>query len=658
VIAALSVAGAISLFAGSASAVTPPNVVFIVTDDQRADTLDVMPKTRQLFEAEGTHFPNAFDTTPLCCPSRASILTGRYEHNHGVLDSPFVPLFDHGSTIERRLQQAGYSTGIFGKFLNGWKLTNDPPYFDKWAVFNNGPYTDFQANVQGTTKTISEYATGFVARKAEEFIQGAEQNDARPWFLYVAPTAPHRPFTPEAKYLNANVPPFVENPAFFEADRSDKPPYVQQTANDPNAILDERTAQLRMLMSVDDLVSGVFSALDATGETQNTLAFFISDNGFLWGEHGLEGKPYPYTYDVKAPIYMRWPGHVSPGVDDGRIAANIDFSPTVLDAAGIPPEPAMDGMSLLAGGSRGRIHLERLFASEAGSIHVPTWGSVAIWASTRTPSYQYTEQYGEGSIRYIEDSTASATPLFTGTDPVSPANDNSPLVKGTAAAGSTVRLYKAATTADCTAANLAATGTAAAFASPGLAVSVPDDSSTRFRATATDLAGNRSGCSTGSKIYVEDSEAPVAPTLTGTDPVSPANDNSPLVKGTAATGSTVRLYKAATTADCTAANLAATGTAAAFASPGLAVSVPDNSSTRFRATATDLAGNKSGCSTSSIVYIEDSTLVALASSSNKLFGLASLPAEPTLTDTGPDSPANANFPRVKGTADAGTTVRL
>jgi hypothetical protein len=181
-------------------------------------------------------------------------------------------------------------------------------------------------------------------------------------------------------------------------------------------------------------------------------------------------------------------------------------------------------------------------------------------------------------------------------------------VKGTAATGSTVNLYKAATTSDCTPANLVATGTAAAFASPGFSVSVADNTSTRFRATATDVAGNTSACSTSSKAYAEDSTPPGSPSLTDTDPNSPANDNNPFVKGNAAAGSTVNLYVAATTSDCTSVNLAATGTAASFASPGLTASVADNTSTRFRATATDAAGNTSACSTSSIVYVEDSSL--------------------------------------------------
>ncbi len=224
-------------------------------------------------------------------------------------------------------------------------------------------------------------------------------------------------------------------------------------------------------------------------------------------------------------------------------------------------------------------------------------------------------------------------PTLTDSDPDSPANDNSPRIKGTAQAGATVKLY---TTANCTG-PVAAEGTAAELASPGLQVSVTGDSSTTFRGTTTH-DGDTSVCSSSSLTYAEDSTPPGEPSVTDTDPDSPAGDNSPRVKGTAAAGTTVKLY---TDVSCTSA-IAGQGSAASFASPGLQVSVANNSSTTFYATATDAAGNPSGCSSTSVTYVEDSTA----------------PAEPTVTDTDPDSPANENSPRVKGTAPAGTTVKL
>ncbi len=247
-----------------------------------------------------------------------------------------------------------------------------------------------------------------------------------------------------------------------------------------------------------------------------------------------------------------------------------------------------------------------------------------------------------GSIVYEEDSTPPSAPTPSSTAPRSPANDNSPKVIGAAESGSTVAVYAAATTTGCTPANLRATGTGADFALPGIAVAVVDNTSTRFRATATDRAGNVSACSSASVVYQENSAIPPAPSFSATVPASPANDNNPELVGSAQTGSTLTLYAAATGADCIPANVIASGTAATFASPGISISVPDNSTTTVRATATDEASNVSACSPTSILYIEDSTA----------------PAAPTLGSTNPASPANNNTPTLVGTAEAGSTVTV
>jgi hypothetical protein len=228
-----------------------------------------------------------------------------------------------------------------------------------------------------------------------------------------------------------------------------------------------------------------------------------------------------------------------------------------------------------------------------------------------------------------------APPSISDTDPDSPANDNNPEVKGSAPAGtSLVRLYD---NASCTSPSIAQ-GTAAAFSSPGITPHVNDDTTTTFHATATDSLGGVSDCSPSSITYVEDSTPPATPGVTDSDPDSPANDNSPRIKGTADAGSTVRLY---TTNDCTGA-VAAQGLASAFASPGLLVSIGNDVTATYHATATDTAGNVSGCSATSITYVEDSTP----------------PSTPAPGTTEPGSPANNNSPRILGSAQANTTVSL
>jgi hypothetical protein len=228
--------------------------------------------------------------------------------------------------------------------------------------------------------------------------------------------------------------------------------------------------------------------------------------------------------------------------------------------------------------------------------------TVSVADNTTTTLYaNATNSWGASScsgtsVSYTEDSAPPAAPTVSSTSPASPANNNAPKVIGSAEAGSTVKVY---TNSTCTSA-VAAIGTATAFASPGLGVSVADNTTTSFYATATDLAGNLSACSATSVSYVEDSTPPAAPTVSSTNPASGANNNEPKVIGSAASGSTVKIY---TNSTCTSA-VAATGTAAAFASPGLTVSVADNSTTTFYATASDSAGNASSCSTTSVKYEE------------------------------------------------------
>jgi hypothetical protein len=230
---------------------------------------------------------------------------------------------------------------------------------------------------------------------------------------------------------------------------------------------------------------------------------------------------------------------------------------------------------------------------------------------------------------------APAPPEVTGTDPASPANDNTPQVLGTVEAGTvSVDIH---TTPDCSDQPVG-NGTVVEFETVGIEVTVPDNSTTSFYATASDAVDpDPSACSTTFATYVEDSTAPAAPTVTGTEPVSPANDNNPVVKGTADQGTTVSIYS---TADCSGSPLA-TGAAALFAGAGIPVAVPDDTTTTFRATATDQAGNVSSCSATSAEYVEDSTAEA-----------------PVLTGTDPASAANENNPRVTGTAEAGSTVEL
>jgi arylsulfatase A-like enzyme len=398
-VAALSVLGVVT----PASAASRPNVLIILTDDQPDGTLSVMPDLRRWMVRGGLRFTKAHATTPLCCPARASIMTGRYVHNHLVQDNDRGRLLDEKATIQAYLDGAGYRTGYFGKFLNGWGRSRDPRFFDRFAIMRNPAYRNVSWNDQGQVRESSTYSTTFIRRRLLGFIRGSESDDARPWYAVAAPWAPHSPYEPDTPYENMPVPAFHPDRSYFEADRSDKPPWVRRSTRTVTDARRIRTGQLRTLASVDDLVGATFRTLRDLGETRNTLVFYLSDNGLLWGQHGVTQKRYPYLPSVEIPFLVRWPRELGSGRSIDRLVGNIDVAPTILSAAGIAPTEPMDGRPLFGSGSRDRILLELL-----SSFEVP----MPPWASIRTHRSQYIEHYADdGRIIFREFYRLKADPL-------------------------------------------------------------------------------------------------------------------------------------------------------------------------------------------------------------------------------------------------------
>jgi len=381
-----------------------PNVLIILTDDQRLQgTMAVLPSVRRWFGKGGRTFPNAFDTTPLCCPSRATILTGTFAHNHGITTNATAGrhIFDQDATVERYLQDAGYRTAIFGKFFNFWRVEDDPSYFDRWSIITPAPdsngYRGGLWNDHGTLRRVHRYSTDYIAARGSDFIEDSEADDAQPWFLELATYAPHLRAVPQARYEEAPIPAFHPTPAMEERNRSDKPLFLQADSAPLSGVAIARSRQLRTLMSVDDLVKKIARTLRRAGETRDTLAIFLSDNGFVWGEHGTRAKGYPYDPGVRVPFMMRWPGQVRAGSVDRRLVANVDVMPTILAEAGIEPDPDLpvDGRSLLdPSWTRDRMLLE----------YWPWNGSTSSeWASLHGKRYQYTEYYAaDGTIQFRE----------------------------------------------------------------------------------------------------------------------------------------------------------------------------------------------------------------------------------------------------------------
>jgi arylsulfatase A-like enzyme len=387
-IAASALAG---LTFGAGSAQSAPNILVIVTDDQRAGTLGVMPDTKRVFFHGGRTFSPAFVTTPLCCPSRASIFTGLFAHNHGIKTNGTSNL-PQERTMQRYLQESGYRTAILGKYLNSWPLDRDPPHFDRWALVRPDSYWNGDFNVDSRLTTLPGYVTDILASRSVRILSAFDRSDdAAPWFMYVATTAPHPPVIPEPRYADTAVPAWHPSPAVLESDRSDKPPWVRAQTARLDQVRDFRKRQLQTLMSVDDLVGKIFDRLGSLGERRRTLAIFLSDNGVYWGEHGLREKGLPYTQDVAVPFALRWPGHVDPGTTDRRNATNVDIAPTVLAAAGVAPSQPMDGRSLLDSWSRPRV-----FTEHWGHLdHQPNWAAV------RTDRVQYVEYYSDDFSKIV-----------------------------------------------------------------------------------------------------------------------------------------------------------------------------------------------------------------------------------------------------------------
>jgi N-acetylglucosamine-6-sulfatase len=353
VVRALLISLASLAFAAPAGA-AQPNIVVVVTDDQRWDTLRYMPTVRRELVGRGVNFKNGFVTNPVCCPSRASILTGAYSHTTGVYqNSGFMggfPAFRDESTVATWLNDAGYETGLFGKYMNVYRAPYVPPGWDRWVAFWKVGYYTYALTVDGENLpwTTQRYSTDRLADEAVSFIR----ESSRPFFLYLAPFAPHKPATPARRHRSAfsNLPRW-RPPSYNERDVSDKPTWLRTEPRldaAKRAALDaSRLNSIRSLLAVDDAVGRVIQTLSESGDLANTLIVFTSDNGLLWGEHRWKDrKKVPYEEAIRVPFVVRYDALVSSPRRETRPVLNIDIAPTLAAAAGVEA-PGAEGHSLL-----------------------------------------------------------------------------------------------------------------------------------------------------------------------------------------------------------------------------------------------------------------------------------------------------------------------
>ncbi|MEO8139286.1 MAG: sulfatase-like hydrolase/transferase, partial [Gemmatimonadota bacterium] len=337
----------------------PNDIVLILSDDQRYDLMGYMPLTDAALTSETVRFDQAVVTTSLCCPSRSSIMTGRYAHNHGVLTNGLpnggASKFDPSSTIATWLTQAGYRTALLGKYLNGYDQLSPavPPGWADFEAFVLPEYNNYSLNGNGTLTrygaTPADYSTDVLTAKAEQFI--GSTNPRQGLFLYLTPFAPHAPARPAPGDVGAfnGVAPWRPL-SFDEADVSDKPAWIRALPRLTQAKVAAgdslRQHQLESLLAVDRMVSGVVAALKQSGRWPHTLLVFSSDNGYSWGEHRwLDAKMCPYQECIRVPLWIRAPGLRAR--HDTSLAANIDLAPTFAAWAGISTPANVNGVSLL-----------------------------------------------------------------------------------------------------------------------------------------------------------------------------------------------------------------------------------------------------------------------------------------------------------------------
>ena len=363
------------LLAGARSAATqqaaPRNVVFILTDDHRYDAMGFHPNAPEWLQTPnldrmargGVHIANAFVTTALCSPSRASILTGQYTHRHGVVDNARdVPAGTH--YFPEYLQRAGYRTAFFGKWHMGQDTDAPRPGFDRWVSFRGqGVYDDPVLNVDGQRVEKKGYTSDILTDYAVEWLEKQRSEEPnRPFFLYLSHKAVHAEFIPadrhEGRYKDAKL-------TYPETMRQDAegidtwPAWVLQQRSSWHGVdymyhgaisFDDFLRRYgETLLAADESVGRVLDYLERTGLDRSTLVIYMGDNGFSFGEHGLIDKRHAFEESMRVPMLAWAPGFIRPGTTLNQMVMNMDVMPTVLELAGVraPAEHVVDGRSFL-----------------------------------------------------------------------------------------------------------------------------------------------------------------------------------------------------------------------------------------------------------------------------------------------------------------------
>ena len=358
----LACAGTLVVLEGpeaSAQVSPKPNIIFVLTDDQDARSIQHMPAVQRELVGKGTTFENGILTLPVCCPSRATMLRGQYAHNHSIGDGTggengalaFRRRGLEKSTVATWLNKAGYRTALVGKYLNGYDRLYVPAGWDRWYANVSEDVWAECLNENGNKRCYGgKHPDAVLADKAEQFVRSS-RGSPQPIFLWLSLNAPHDPAPhmrqDRNKFSNEPLP---KPPGFDEPDVSDKPAWVRrQPRISPNRERDLRALhldRLRSLQTADRTVGRLVGALADTGRLENTYIVYFTDNGYHMGEHRVTAaKATPYLEAVRFPLVVRGPG-VPRDQTTQDLVLNTDIAPTFAALGGAETPPFVDGRSI------------------------------------------------------------------------------------------------------------------------------------------------------------------------------------------------------------------------------------------------------------------------------------------------------------------------
>jgi arylsulfatase A-like enzyme len=402
----------------------PRNVIFILTDDHRYDFMGFTGKlpwlktpNLDMLAHEGAYMKNAFVTTSLCSPSRASILTGQYSHVHTIVDN-VAPEPANLIFFPEYLQKAGYQTSFFGKWHMGYDDDHPRPGFDHWESFlGQGVYWNPQLNINGKRVQYkdSTYITDLLTDHAITWLKNRDKK--KPFFLYLSHKAVHAPVEPAKRYLGMykNMP-YVYPPTYYQTLNDDYkllgwPEWVKQQRyswhgvdfpyHTHNNIENYVQSYCETLMAVDESVGKVMDYLKANGLDKNTLVIYMGDNGFSWGEHGLIDKRQFYEESVKVPFLVRCPELFAGGKTITKMVQNIDIAPTILECAGLEKPDYMPGKSFVQLLKGDETHWrDKIFYEYYWEYDYPMTPTIF---GVRTDKYKYIRSWGVWDTHELYD---------------------------------------------------------------------------------------------------------------------------------------------------------------------------------------------------------------------------------------------------------------